>query len=62
MYRDQKPRGIFWIAHRTVDIKHDFIVDVYVTLGNVSDSIAISTVSGGRKGCFVRRYTHTCRK
>ena len=38
MYRDQKPEGFFWMAHRTVDTKHNFIVDVHVTPGNVSDS------------------------
>lgn len=38
MYRDQKPEGFFWLAHRTVDAKHNFIVDVHVTPGNVSDS------------------------
>ncbi len=38
MYRDQKPEGFFWLSHRTVDAKHNFIVDVHVTPGNVSDS------------------------
>lgn len=38
MYRDQKPEGFFWLVHRTVDAKHNFIVDVHVTPGNVSDS------------------------
>ncbi len=38
MYRDQKPEGFFWLVHRTVDAKHNLIVDVHVTPGNVSDS------------------------
>ncbi|MCC9624750.1 transposase [Thalassospira sp. MA62] len=38
MYRDQKPEGFFWLAHRTFDAKRNFIVDVRVTPGNVSNS------------------------
>ncbi len=38
MYRTRKPEGFFWLVHRTVDAKYNFIVDAYVTPGNVQDS------------------------
>ncbi len=38
MYRTRKPEGFFWLVHRTVDAKYNFIVDAYVTPGNVHDS------------------------
>lgn len=38
MHRDQKPLGFFWLDHRTVDGKCNFIVDTYVTPGNVNDA------------------------
>ena len=38
MYRDQKPRGFFYLDHRTVDSKHNIITDVFITPGNVNDS------------------------
>lgn len=38
MVRDGKPRGFFYLDHRTVDGKHNLITDVYVTPGNIHDS------------------------
>jgi len=38
MHRDQKPQGFFYLDHRTVDGKHNLIVDTHVTAGNVNDS------------------------
>lgn len=37
MVRDGKPKGFFYLDHRTVDIKYNIITDVHVTAGNVSD-------------------------
>lgn len=39
MVRDNKPRGFFYLDHRTVDGRCNIITDVYVTPGNVHDSI-----------------------
>lgn len=38
MHRDQKPKGFFYLDHRTVDRKHNFILDTHVTPGNVNDA------------------------
>ena len=38
MPRDHKPKGFFYLDHRTVDGKHALIVDTHVTPGNVHDS------------------------
>ena len=38
MHRDNKPKGFFYLDHRTVDGKHGIIMDTYVTPGNVHDS------------------------
>lgn len=38
MHRDNKPKGFFWLDHRTVDGKHGIITDTHVTPGNVHDS------------------------
>lgn len=38
MARTGKPEGFFFLDHRTVDGKHNFITDVFVTPGNASDS------------------------
>lgn len=38
MHRDQKPQGFFYLDHRTVDGKHNLIVDTHITPGNVNDS------------------------
>ncbi|WP_188927332.1 IS1182 family transposase, partial [Shewanella algicola] len=38
MHRDQKPQGFFYLDHRTVDGKHNIIVDTHITAGNVHDS------------------------
>src|SRR3954468_13585865 len=39
MVRDGKPKGFFYLDHRTVDGKHAIITDSFVTPGNVHDSI-----------------------
>lgn len=53
MYRDQKPE----VAHRTVDAKHNFIVDVHVTTGIAKALVELSVFGvitrrhfGGKKG------------
>lgn len=37
MHRDGKPKGFFYLDHRTVDSKANIITDVYVTPGNMND-------------------------
>lgn len=37
MVRDNKPKGFFYLEHRTVDSKYNIITDVHVTAGNVND-------------------------
>jgi hypothetical protein len=37
MHRDGKPKGFFYLDHRTVDSKANIITDVYVTPGNIND-------------------------
>lgn len=37
MHRDGKPKGFFYLDHRTVDGKYNIITDVYVTPGNIND-------------------------
>jgi len=39
MVRDGKPKGFFYLDHRTVDGKFNIITDTYITPGNVHDSI-----------------------
>ncbi|RAP20877.1 hypothetical protein C2W64_03788 [Brevibacillus laterosporus] len=39
MVRDGKPEGFFYLDHRTVDHKFNIITDVFVTAGNVHDSV-----------------------
>ncbi|MBT2286066.1 IS1182 family transposase [Paenibacillus polymyxa] len=43
MVRDGKPEGFFYLDHRTVDGKYNVITDVYVTPGNVHDSVPYLT-------------------
>lgn len=38
MHRDNKPKGFFWLDHRTVDGKHGIITDTHTTPGNVNDA------------------------
>ncbi len=38
MTRDNKPQGFFYLDHRTVDGKHNIILDTYATPANVNDS------------------------
>ena len=35
MVRDEKPKGFFYLDHRTVDGKHAIITDTYASAGNV---------------------------
>lgn len=37
MFRDEKPKGFFYLDNRTVDSKNNIITDVYVTPGNTND-------------------------
>ena len=37
MVRDGKPKGFFYLEHRTVDIKYNIITDSHVTPGNTND-------------------------
>jgi hypothetical protein len=37
MHRDGKPKGFFYLDHRTVDGKYNIITDVHVTPGNIND-------------------------
>lgn len=39
MVRDGKPKGFFYLDHRTTCSKHNLITDTFVTAGNVHDSI-----------------------
>lgn len=39
MHRDGKPKGFFYLDHRSVDGKFNIITDTFVTAGNVHDSI-----------------------
>ena len=39
MVRDGKPKGFFYLDHRTVDGKFNIITDSYITAGNLHDSI-----------------------
>lgn len=38
-HRDNKEKGFMYLDHRTVDGKHNFIVDCFITPGNVHDSV-----------------------
>lgn len=38
MHRDGKPKGFFYLDHRTVDERTAIITDVFVTPGNVTDT------------------------
>jgi len=37
MFRDRKPKGFFYLEHRTVDSQNNIITDVHITAGNVND-------------------------
>lgn len=39
MTREGKPRGFFYLDHRTTDNKHNLITDVHVTPANIYDSL-----------------------
>jgi hypothetical protein len=36
--REGKPKGFFFLDHRTVDAKYNIITDTFITAGNLSDS------------------------
>lgn len=38
MVRDRKPKGFFYLDHRTVDSKYNIITDVFITPGNINDA------------------------
>ncbi|PHM25467.1 hypothetical protein Xinn_04042 [Xenorhabdus innexi] len=38
MHRANKPKGFFYLDHRTVDGKANIILDTYAMAGNVHDS------------------------
>ncbi len=38
LMRDHKPRGFFYLDHRTVDAKYNIITDTYITAANIHDS------------------------
>jgi hypothetical protein len=38
LMRESKPRGFFFLDHRTVDPKFNIITDTHITAGNISDS------------------------
>lgn len=40
-YRDEKEKGFMYLDHRTVDGRHNIIIDTYITPGNVHDSVPI---------------------
>lgn len=44
MFRDNKPKGFFYLEHRTTDIKTNMIVDVLVTPGNVNDITPLPSI------------------
>lgn len=39
MVREGKPKGFYYLDHRTVDGRHALITDIHVTPGNVHDSV-----------------------
>ena len=39
MSRENKPKGFYYLDHRTTDNKHNLITDVYVTPANINDSL-----------------------
>ena len=39
MVRDTKPKGFFYLDHRTVDSRCNIITDVHVTAGNIHDAV-----------------------
>jgi len=36
--REGKPKGFFYLDHRTVDVKYNIVTDTFITAGNVADS------------------------
>lgn len=38
-HRDNKEKGFMYLDHRTVDLKHNIIVDCHITKGNIHDSV-----------------------
>lgn len=43
MVREGKPKGFYYLDHRTVDGRHALITDIHVTPGNVHDSVPYLT-------------------
>ena len=38
LMREGKPKGFFYLDHRTVDVKYNIVTDTFITAGNVADS------------------------
>ena len=36
--REGKPKGFFYLDHRTVDVKYNIATDTFITAGNEADS------------------------
>ena len=52
MFRDNKPKGFFYLEHRSTDIKTNMIVDVLVTPGNVNDTTPLPLIMDSLKKKF----------
>lgn len=52
MFRDRKPKGFFYLEHRSTDIKTNMIVDVHVTPGNVHDTKPLPLILDSLKEKF----------
>lgn len=44
LHKEGKPDGFHYSEHRTVDSKHNIIVNTYITPANVNDSDAVATI------------------
>jgi transposase len=52
MVRDGKPKGFFYLDHRTVDGRHAIITDTHVTPANVHDSVPYLKRLDRQRECF----------
>ena len=52
MFRDRKPKGFFYLEHRSTDIKTNIIVDVHVTPGNIHDTRPYPLILNNLKNKF----------
>lgn len=58
MTREGKPKGFFYLDHRTVDSKANIITDVHVTAGNVHDAVPYLGRIKRQKERFNFKITH----